>query len=289
MGGADDRDGPILAGVVGAPIDHSLSPLIHATWAHRAGVDGYYAAIEAPADPVEFRALVESLRVVGFAGVNVTLPHKETALTLADAASETARRAGAANMLTFRDGEVFADNSDVAGFAAAAQQAAGDALALERALVLGAGGAARAIILALTELGAGDIAIANRTMEKGDALAEAFGARAVDWAARHDAVGEADIIINTTSLGMTGEPSLEIDLAGAKPDALVADIVYAPLETPLLRAAAARGLKTADGLAMLMHQAVPGFNAWFGAKAVVDNELREALVAELARRAAEAT
>ena len=279
-------DGPILAGVVGNPVGHSLSPLIHSHWAHAAGVSGYYIPVQAPTSYPEFAAVIDGLRQVGFAGVNVTLPHKENAFRYAHEKTERAMLAAAANMLTFREGAAYADNSDATGFTAALRAVLAEGEIPERAVVLGAGGAARGIILALKDAGCGRIVIANRTRAKAQALAEAFSLDAVaDWADREEALAHSAIVVNTTSLGMTGEPPLEIDLSALPSDAIVADIVYSPLETALLRQAAAANRRTVDGLAMLMHQAAPGFRQWFSASAVVDDALRRVLTDELKRRA----
>ncbi len=274
---------PVLAGVVGCPVNHSLSPIIHTIWAKRAGVDGYYIPIEVPPDYDEFARAMDSLRTVGFAGVNVTIPHKENALRYADIVSENAKQAGAANMLTFTDKGAAAENSDITGFAEAVREkksAPGTS-----ALVLGAGGAARGVVLALKALGVTDIRIANRTTERAKELAGQFDLVVIDWAKKSEAIDNIDILVNTTNLGMAGQPPLEIDLSALNPSALVADIVYAPLKTALLKDAEDKGHMTVDGLAMLMHQAVPGFGAWFGADAAVDGDLRSALVTELERRA----
>lgn len=278
---------PILAGVVGCPIGHSLSPLIHTAWAARAGIDGYYLPIECPPGYDAFVRTMDSLRTIGFAGVNVTLPHKENALRYAGAISDTAQAVGAANMITFDGKSAAADNSDVSGFAAALRERLAPDETPASALMLGAGGAARGVLLALRNAGCREIIIVNRTREKADLLAKDFpGVTAVDWTERSEALGDADIVVNTTSLGMTGQPPLDVSLERLKTSALVADIVYAPLETPLLKDALRKGLRTVDGLAMLMHQAVPGFRSWFGAEAVVDDALRETLVQELRRRSA---
>ncbi len=274
---------PLLAGVVGWPVGHSLSPLIHTIWADRAVFDGYYIPLAIEPDYDSFARAMDALGTVGFAGVNVTIPHKEHALRYAAVASNAARKAGAANMLTFAEDGPYADNSDIAGFAAAVREAC-DGQSLKSALILGAGGAARGVALALKELGVGSVVVANRTRSKADDLAAAFGLTAVDWDDRNSAAGMADIIVNTTSLGMTGQPPLDFDLSAADNTALIADIVYSPLETPLLIAASARDHPTVDGLSMLMHQAAPGFRAWFGAACRVDGALRADLVAELKRR-----
>jgi len=281
--------GPILAGVVGAPVDHSLSPLIHTIWAHRAGINGYYIPLAVPPHYDDFAKAMDSLRVIGFKGVNVTLPHKEHALRYAATASPDATKAGAANMLTFGEGDPHADNSDIEGFANAVMSALGERSAPRSALILGAGGAARGIVLALKQIGVVDLKITNRTREKAERLAADFEAAGfnmatLDWSARNTAIASIDIVVNTTSLGMSGQPALEIDLSSLHKNAMVADIVYAPLETPLLKTAREHGFLTINGLDMLMHQAVPGFNAWFGDQAHVNKALRDGLVAELKRR-----
>ncbi len=273
-----------LAGVVGWPAAHSLSPLIHNLWARRARIAGHYIPIPVAPDYDAFTRAMDALRTLGFQGVNVTIPHKEHALRYAAAASANAQQAGAANMLTFSDDGPYTDNSDISGFAAAVREKKPDPG--RRALVLGAGGAARGVILALRDLGVEEISIANRTRDKADALAKRFNAQAIDWTRRETALAAADLLVNTTSLGMSGQPPLVLDISALNPLALVADIVYSPLKTPLLQAAAACGAQTVDGLAMLMHQAVPGFRGWFGGAAVVDQALRDHLEQELARKAA---
>lgn len=276
---------PTLAGVIGWPVAHSLSPVIHNFWAARAGVNGYYIPVAAQPSYADFARVADGLRAAGFAGLNVTLPHKEHALAYADEASPTAVAAGAANMLTFVGGRAVADNSDVAGFAAALKEQGGGNFSGKSALMLGAGGAARGVALALKSVGVADIVIVNRTYEKAEALADEFSLSAEQWDHRDVLVASADIVINTTNLGMTGSPPLGLDLGGAKADAIIADIVYAPLETPLLKAARARGLPAFSGLSMLMHQAAPGFRQWFGASAEVDDALRMAVEAALTKRA----
>ncbi len=273
-----------LAGVVGCPVAHSLSPLIHTIWAQRAGVNGWYIPIEVPATYDDFARAMDSLRVVGFAGVNITLPHKEHALRYADSASDVAKKAGAANMLSFGKEGAEADNTDVAGFAASIRAAIGGARR-DRAVVLGAGGAARGVVLALQSVGVKSIVVANRTEEKAKKIAAELGAETILWQARSNNLHDTDILVNTTSLGMFGQPALEIDISELPKEILVADIVYAPLETDLLKRARAKGCPTIDGLSMLMHQAIPGFRAWFGADALVDDALRAELVHELERRA----
>lgn len=275
---------PKLAGVVGWPIEHSLSPLIHTIWAHRASIDGYYIPLAIPEAYEDFARVMDGLQAVGFAGVNVTLPHKEHALRYASEASPTAKKAGAANMLTFRNSRPYADNSDVAGFAAALQQALGDKKTPSRAVVLGAGGAARGVILAIQSVGVQSITLANRTRTKAEAIAKDFLIDVAEWRERNELLENAELIINTTSLGMSGQPPLEIDAKKLQSGMTVADIVYSPLETDLLRQAKARDCSVIDGLDMLMHQATPGFCAWFGGEAVVDDALRAELIQELERR-----
>ncbi|MEZ5893560.1 MAG: shikimate dehydrogenase [Parvularculaceae bacterium] len=273
---------PILAGVAGWPVGHSLSPLIHNTWAARAGVPGHYVPLAVEPFYESFARAMDAARTLGFKGVNVTIPHKEHALRYAGQASDRAKAAGAANMLTFAGEGAVADNTDILGFSAAVREQS--SVPGRTALVLGAGGAARGIILALKDLGVEEIFIANRTHKKAQELAETFGGVAINWERREEALAAIDLLVNTTSLGMTGEPPLELPLTELRLGAIVADIVYSPLETRLLKEAAAKGAKTVDGLAMLMHQAVPAFEAWFGAKADADAHLRALLVSALKTR-----
>jgi shikimate dehydrogenase len=270
------------AGVVGWPVAHSLSPLIHETWAAREGRRIAYERIPAAPDDASFRAAIEGLVRGAYKGCNVTLPHKERALALADEASAEARAAGAANMLTFGARKVIADNSDIAGFAAALEEAG---VRPKTALILGAGGAARGVAVALkARAGTTRIRIANRGETRARELARLVDGEAITWTTRAAALGDVDLIVNTTSLGMTGEPPLEIDLGGLPRGAAVADIVYSPLETPLLKAARAAGFTAIDGLAMLMHQAAFGYRAWLGNEAIVDADLRARLEAALKAR-----
>jgi shikimate dehydrogenase len=220
--------------------------------------------------PGDFAAVVRGLAKAGFAGANVTLPHKEAALGVCDRLEESARRAGAVNTLVFGDG-IIGSNTDGYGFVANLQ-AHGVDPGRGPALVLGAGGSARAVGAALQDAGA-EVAFCNRTAARAEELAAALGARAVPWAARGEALRDFALLVNTTSLGMVGQPALEMDLAGAAAGMAVADIVYAPLETPLLAAARGLGLIAVPGLGMLLHQAVPGFAAWFGVTPVVDEEI----------------
>lgn len=282
--GDQARAAPKLAAVIGWPAAHSLSPLIHATWAAREGANAYYAPVAAAPTFEDFARVADGLKAAGFRGVNVTLPHKEHALRYASDASEEARAAGAANMLTFEESGAFAENSDIFGFASALNEIVGEK---RSALVVGAGGAARGVVLALAKrCGVGKISVVNRTREKSDAVAALVGGAAIDWAKRDDALSGVDVVVNATSLGMTRHPPLDIDARAIDAGAVVCDIVYTPLETPLLKAARARGCRTVDGLSMLMHQAAPGYRKWLGATAEVDADLRARLEAALAARAA---
>ena len=270
------------AGVVGWPIGHSRSPLIHGYWLKRYGLSGSYEAF--PVRPEDFQAFIERLRAGSHAGCNVTVPHKEAALALSDTADAAARAIGAANTLVVRDGQVHASNTDAPGFLASLDQSApGWDDASGSAVVLGAGGAARAIVQALLDRGLDRIRIINRTRERAEALCAHFGARpaAADWTERHAALGDASLLINSTTLGMAGAPPLDIDFAALPGSAVVTDIVYAPLETALLAAARAKGCRAVDGLGMLLHQAVPGFAAWFGTTPDVTEELRRIVIADL--------
>jgi shikimate dehydrogenase len=276
-GTSDDR--PLLAGVTGWPVGHSKSPLIFAHWFRQTGIDGAY--IRLAVRPEDFAEVFRALPKAGLRGVNVTIPHKVTALALADDASPAARAIGAANTIRFdADGSSRADNTDSYGFVENLRGNAPDwNPAAGPALVLGAGGAARAVLHALLEAGTPAIRLANRSREKSEALAEHFGARisVIDWAARDTATAGAATIVNATSLGMAGKPPLTLVLDDAPASALVTDVVYAPLETPLLEAARTRGLAIVDGLGMLLHQARPGFHAFFGRDPQVTPALRRAV------------
>jgi shikimate dehydrogenase len=256
-----------LAGVVGWPVSHSRSPLLHNHWLTRYGIDGAYVPL--PVRPEDLPSAVAGLRAAGFRGVNVTVPHKVAVARLCDALRPAARQAGAVNTLVFTEAGVVGDNTDGAGFLANLQA---HATPVGPALVLGAGGAARAIAAALLAEGVA-VTIANRTPARAAELASLLpGLRTIPWDQRH-ALGGIALLVNTTSLGMAGQEPLEMDLASAAPGMAVCDIVYAPLETTLLAAARARGLRAVGGLGMLLHQAVPGFTAWFGVQPEVDAAL----------------
>ena len=273
-----------LAGVIGTPIGHSLSPFIHRHWANAANVNGYYMPIEVAPDLASFQHTVHTLSQFGFRGVNVTIPHKENCLATATGSSDQAKRAGAANTLSL-DGDVYiAENSDILGFSAMIR-GTGSVTDGSTMLLLGAGGAARGCILGALDCGVSKIYVANRTRDRAERLAELSDRiTIVDWEDRDAYIDKVDIITNATSLGMKGAPALELSLDKAAAKAIVVDIVYTPLETPLLKAAKDRGLKTIDGLEMLIAQAVPGFKAWFGGNPKIDEGLRTGLLEEMVRR-----
>ncbi|MFN3614953.1 MAG: shikimate dehydrogenase [Rubrimonas sp.] len=271
---------PPLAGVMGWPVAHAKSPLLHRHWLARYGLPGVYVHLSVA--PADFEAAMRGLPALGFVGANVTLPHKLEALRLADAATSRARRIGAANTLTVRDGAILADNTDGFGFIENLRQTA-PAWRAEAgpALVLGAGGAARAVVAALLDAGAPEVRLVNRTRARAEALAEGVGGpvEVLEWDAAEAAMDGCATLVNTTSLGMVGQPPLTLRLDAAPVGALATDIVYAPLDTPFLQAARARGLATVDGLGMLLHQGRPGFEAWFGRAPEVDAALRQAVLA----------
>ncbi len=269
-----------VAGVIGWPVAHSRSPRLHNHWLQRHGIDGAYVPL--PVAPGALAAAVAGLRAAGLRGANVTLPHKEAALAVCDQLDASAVRAGAVNTLVFGPDGVAGSNTDGAGFLANLR--AHGVEPQGPALLLGAGGAARAVAAALLDAGAA-VSVANRSRERAERLAEALpGLRVLDWAAREAALADHALLVNTTSLGMTGHDALALDLARAGPGLAVADIVYAPLETGLLARARARGLRAVEGLGMLLHQARPGFAAWFGVEPEVDAETWALLAADLLPR-----
>jgi len=275
-----------LAGVIGWPVHHSLSPLMHSYWLRQHGIVGAYVPL--PIAPENFARCVGAMPLMGFAGASITVPHKEAAFALSATLDEDARATGAVNTLLFADGFVHGRNTDVSGFAASlAEQIGTDAARRGPSVVLGAGGAARAIVVALARAGGGEIRLINRTKDRAETLARSLAGianvRPIAWGNWTDAFAGAKLLVNTTSLGMMGKDPLDVPLAALPGDSAVADIVYNPLETALLKAAHARGLKTMDGLGMLMHQAVPAFAAWFGMTPKVTPELRDILVKALYR------
>ena len=265
-----------VAGVMGWPVAHSRSPRLHGLWLARHGIDGAYVPLAV--SPDHFAQALGMLSHFGFAGVNITIPHKETALGVVDELDDMARRIGAVNTVIVReDGSLLGSNTDAYGFIENLRSgASGWRAEAGPALVIGAGGAARAVIVALLDAGAPTILVTNRTAARADALCAEFGPTltAVPCAARATAVADVATLVNTTSLGMNGQPPLDLALDKLATTTLVTDVVYSPLETPLLSAAKARGNPTVDGLGMLLHQARPGFTAWFGVEPEVDDELR---------------
>jgi shikimate dehydrogenase len=272
----------IKAFVCGHPIAHSRSPAIHGHWLARYGIAGSYTAIDVAPD--DFADFVSRIGEDGYAGGNVTIPHKEAACRLVEQRDQAAEEIGAVNTLWFEDGVLCGGNTDAAGFAANLDDLApGWAENRGTAVVLGAGGAARAVLFALRQRGYHDIRVVNRTVARAAELADHFGAGITAHApeAAPDLLGDADLLVNTTALGMHGNTEIAVDPATLPDHAIVTDIVYVPLETPLLAAARGRGLNTVDGLGMLLHQAVPGFERWFGRRPVVDAELRNLIVGDL--------
>jgi shikimate dehydrogenase len=270
-----------LAGVMGWPVGHSRSPRLHGYWLKQYGIDGAYVPL--PVKPENVAAALRGLASLGFAGCNVTVPHKVAVMQLVDRVDANARRMGAVNtVVVAADGKLEGSNTDAFGFIESLrQQAPAWRAAAGPVVVLGAGGAARAVLVALIDAGAAEIRVVNRTASRAEALVADLGGpvQVRGWGERDAALDGAALLVNTTTLGMSGQPALDIDLARLPPWAAVNDIVYAPLETPLLRVARQRGNIGVDGLGMLLHQARPGFHAWFGTDPAVSAELR-AYVAE---------
>ncbi|HEY4405635.1 MAG TPA: shikimate dehydrogenase [Xanthobacteraceae bacterium] len=270
--------------VIGWPVEHSRSPLIHGYWIRQFGLQAAYRLEAVP--PERFADFVTHLAGRGYVGANVTVPHKEAALDLSEP-DAVAAAVGAANTVWLDDGVLRSTNTDVEGFVASLDTGIpGWAEGVESAIILGAGGAARAIVYGLLERGVQHINVVNRSLERATAMAERFGERVVPsrWDDRNDLLPAAGLLVNTTTLGMTGQPPLEVDLAPLSAGAIVADIVYAPLVTPLLAAARARGLRTVDGLGMLLHQAAGAFVRFFGQRPQVTEDLRTLVEADLMRQ-----
>jgi shikimate dehydrogenase len=273
---------PPAACLIGWPAAHSRSPLIHHYWLRSLGIEGGYVIEAVPPD--EFQGFVLRLSARGFVGANVTIPHKERALALS-IPDARASAVGAANTLWYEGRELRSTNTDIEGFINNLDAGASGWDAATEALVLGAGGSSRAVVFGLIERGIKRVHVANRTIERARALADQFGASVepVPWEAIGEVLPRTQLLVNTTSLGMDGQPALEIDIGRLPSQAVVADLVYVPLQTPLLLAAKARGLKTADGLGMLLHQAVRGFELWFGQRPQVTSELRALVEADLTK------
>jgi shikimate dehydrogenase len=274
----------MLAGVAGWPVGHSLSPALHGFWIAEHGLDAAY--IPLAIRPEDFPSAFAALPKLGFRGINVTLPHKEVAFGLTTDHDAAAKATGAVNTVVFENGKAVGRNTDVSGFSALLAEHGIASLQSQTVVVLGAGGAARAVVASVLGLGAAQVVLVNRKIEKAKALAGLFGGRvrSADWSELPMVLGSAALLVNTTSLGMAGEPPLTVDLASLSQQASVVDIVYRPLETALLAQARARGLRAIDGLGMLLHQARPGFAAWFGVEPKVTPALRAHLVATLEGR-----
>jgi shikimate dehydrogenase len=267
-----------LAGVIGSPIAHSRSPLLHGHWLKTYGLKGHYIPLDISAD--DLPAALRMLPKMGFVGVNVTIPHKERVLDLADLVTDRATLIGAANTLIFRkDGKIHADNTDGYGFIENLRTGApGWNPQSGPAAVLGAGGASRAVVASLLDAGVPEVLLANRTRVRADRLASDFGQRltVMDWVQAGSMIEESQLVVNTTSLGMVDKPELRVPLDGLRPGQTVTDLVYTPLKTHLLEESEKAGCTTVDGLGMLIHQATPGFERWFGKRPLVDAETRAA-------------
>ena len=269
-----------LVAVIGSPIAHSRSPALHGYWLRRYGIKGFYIPMDVAQADLE--TVLRTMPKMGFVGANVTIPHKEAILNIADVITDRAALIGAANTLIFRkDGKIQADNTDGAGFIANLRQNAPHWVPSSGpAAVFGAGGAARAVIAALIEVGVPEIRLANRTRARADALRSDFGAKVhvQEWVQAEDMIEGAATVVNTTSLGMTGKPDLVLPLSTLSPAAVVTDLVYTPLKTQFLIEAEERGATVVDGLGMLLHQAAPGFERWFGQRPEVDDATRAAVL-----------
>ncbi len=271
----------VMAGVMGWPVAHSRSPVIHNHWIAAYGLRGAYGLF--PVAPAALPEAVRGLRALGLAGCNITIPHKVAAMALVDMVDPLAARVGAINTIVVQpEGQLHGFNHDVFGFIESLRQARADWRgAAGPAVVLGAGGAARAVLVGLLDAGATEVRLLNRTRDKAQALADEFGpaVRALDWSERHGALAGAALLVNTTSQGMQGQAALDLNLAELPAQALVCDIVYTPLETPLLAAAHQRGNTVVNGLGMLLHQARPAFQAWFGVRPEVTPALMQVVLA----------
>jgi shikimate dehydrogenase len=267
-----------LAGVIGSPIAHSKSPQLHQHWLKTYGIKGFYIPMDVASTDLE--RVIRTLPKMGFVGVNVTIPHKEAILSIADLITDRAILIGAANTLIFReDGKIHADNTDGYGFIENLKNGAPHWSAKSGpAAVLGAGGAARAVITSLLDAGVPEILLSNRTRVRAEKLRSDFGNRVqiFDWVRAGNMLENASLVVNTTSLGMLGKPELRVPLDGLRADSVVTDLVYAPLKTHLLETAEQIGCVTVDGLGMLLHQAVPAFERWFGTRPEVDRATRAA-------------
>jgi shikimate dehydrogenase len=271
-----------LAGVIGSPIAHSRSPALHQHWLRTMGIKGFYIPMDvAQSDLAE---VIRTMPRMGFVGSNVTIPHKEAVLDIADLVTDRAALIGAANTLIFRaDGKIHADNTDGYGFIQNLRESASHWDPRSGpAAVFGAGGAARAVITSLIDAGAPEIRLTNRTRARSESLRAEFGAKIVvyDWVKAGNTLDEAQTVVNASSLGMTGKPDFRVPLDGLSPTAVVTDLVYTPLETSFLRRAREFGCVAVDGLGMLIYQAAPAFERWFGTRPVIDEQTRAVVLGE---------
>lgn len=285
---ADSRETFLVnAFVTGWPVGHSRSPLIHGHWLKHFGLPGTYQA--QPVSAEDFPAFIQSLKngTSGYSGGNVTIPHKELAFRLADRPDDLAQEMGAANTLWMRDGQLHASNTDAYGFTANLDENHPGWDKVDTAIILGAGGASRAVIQAIRNRGISEIHVVNRTVSRAQELADRFGAsiHAQPIDALSEVMAGAGLFVNTTSLGMEGGEVPALDFSAMKSSAVVTDIVYVPLKTPIMAQAEAQGFATVDGLGMLLHQAVPGFEQWFGHRPTVDRTLRDLIISDLERHA----
>lgn len=269
-----------LAGVIGTPISHSKSPVLHRHWLKTNNIEGFYIPMDVSRD--NLLDVIRMLPKMGFVGVNITIPHKESVLEIADLVTDRAALIGAANTLIFRkDGIIHADNTDGYGFIENLRSNAPNWRPKSGpAVVFGAGGAARAVIASLIEVGVTEIRLSNRTRNRAEDLKKEFGAKITvyDWVKAGNMMDGAVTVVNTTSLGMVGKPEFRIPMDALSPTAVVTDLVYAPLDTPFLIKARNMGCTTVDGLGMLLYQAVPAFERWFGTRPVVDEALRKVVL-----------
>ncbi len=271
-----------IAAIIGSPVAHSRSPALHGHWLKQHGIEGYYVPLDIAADKLE--DAVRLMPALGFVGTNITIPHKEKVLAIADLVTDRAAVMGAANTLIFRsDGKIHADNTDGYGFIENLRQGAPDWDPMAGpAAVIGAGGAARAVVASLIEVGVTDIRLTNRTRARSEALKQEFGTKITvfDWVQAGTAIEDAGTVVNASALGMTGKSEFRIPLDGLSPDAVVTDLVYTPLDTAFLKAARERGCRTVEGLGMLLHQAAPAFERWFGVRPEVDEAARNAVLGQ---------
>lgn len=279
------KDQKLIAGVVGCPVSHSLSPDLHNYWLKKHNINGQYDAYDIK--PEKLAEFIKTMGEKNMIGLNLTVPHKETIFPFLDDIDKNARKIGAVNTIVCRQGRLYGSNTDNYGFLANLKAKAPEWRGnTGPVVIIGAGGAARAVIVSLLNEGVKEIRLVNRTRARAEKLKQLYqnpALRVCDWQKRSHSLSGAALLVNTTLLGMTGQPSLDMDLTGLPEGAIVYDIVYNPLETPLLKQARARGNPGVDGLGMLLYQAVPAFQAWFGQKVIVDEELRHYMIARLVK------